>query len=375
MFLQVSAQMGSAASRQDLRIAIVGCGEVTEHKHLPALGRVRGARVVAVADVNPARCRHVAERYHIPHQFPDVAALLDARVADVVGALVPPGAHADVALQALDAGCHVLVEKPLALTLDDADALIAKAHGRPLRAAMGFHMRWHRLVRRAREVVQSGQLGAIESIQTVWNSPRPDKGIPAWKCTRATGGGALVELGVHLFDLWRFLLGANVVEVFARTHDAIREDEHALVTARLDNGVLATAVTSERTSHDIDIEIAGAAGRMRVACQRFDGLEIFGVKETSGMMGPRLRALVQTARETPRGVARMRSLGDYGDSYRGMWQHLVDAIAGGTGVDCTLDDGRKALEVVLAAAGSADTGLPVAIAKVPRTLSRETAAG
>lgn len=360
--------------KSQLKIAIVGCGEVTEHKHLPALGRVRGARVVAVADLNPARCGHVAARYRIPHQFSSVAALLDARVADVVGALVPPGAHADVAMQALDAGCHVLVEKPLALTLDDADALMAKAQGRSARVAMGFHMRWHRLLRQARDVVRSGRLGTIESIQTVWNSPRPDAGIPAWKCARATGGGAIVELGVHLFDLWRFLLGAEVVDVFARAHHAIRKDEHAVVTAQLDNGAFATAVTSERTGHDIDVEIAGSAGRMRVACQRFDGLQVFDVKETSGMVGPRLRALVQTAREIPRGVARMRTLGDYGDSYRGMWQHLIDAIAGGGDVECTLQDGRRALEVVLAAAASAETGVPVALARAPRTLSADTAA-
>ena len=58
---------------------------------------------------------------------------------------------------------------------------------------------------------------------------------------------------------------------------------------------------------------------MHVSCQRFDGLEVFAVEETAGMMGPRVRALRDTARELPRGLARMRTLGDYGDSYRGMW--------------------------------------------------------
>jgi predicted dehydrogenase len=364
--------MRSPDKRQSPTIALVGCGEVVEHKHLPALLRVQGAQVVAVADVNPARCRHVAERYRIPHQFPDAAALLDAQLADIVGVLVPPHAHTAIAIQAIDRGCHVLVEKPLALTLDDADALVAKADSSSHLVAMGFHMRWHRLLREARDVVRSGRLGAIESIQTVWNSPRPDAGIPAWKCTRGTGGGAIVELGVHLFDLWRFLLGAEVVSVFARAHHAIREDEHAVVTAQLDNGAFATAVTSERTSHAIDVEIAGSAGRMTVACQRFDGLEIFGVKETSGMVGPRLRALARTARETPRGVARMRTLGDYGDSYRGMWQHMVDAVTSGSPVECSIADGRKALEVVLAAASSADLGAPVSISATPRVLSEPT---
>jgi predicted dehydrogenase len=358
-----------------LRIALVGCGEVSEHKHLPALARVKGARVVALVDPNPARLSHVANRFNVPHRFSGADALLDANVADIVGVLTPPAHHADILLASLRAGCHVLVEKPLALSMDEADAMVAAAAGTRGRVLMGFHMRWHRLIERARHAIREGVVGTPESIRGMWNSPRGDAGLPDWKATRATGGGALVELGVHLFDLWRFLFDTEVVEVSARCRHGRRHDESATVTGVLANGAIATAQMSERTSHEIELEIFGDRGRLRVSCQRFDGFEQYGVGETRGMMGPRLRGLLRTARELPRGLATMRRLGDYGDSYRREWQHLVDAIRHNTPLASTLEDGRAALRVVQAAAASASRGEVVQIATAPRVITAPTTHG
>src|SRR6478752_3534661 len=121
---------------ETLRIGLIGCGEVCEHKHLPALRGLEGARVAAMA---------------------------------------------------VEAGRHVLVEKPLALGMEQADKLVELESRHDVRILMGFHMRWHRLIRRAREYVESGALGIIESIHATWNSPRLDLGIPHWKRHRVDG--------------------------------------------------------------------------------------------------------------------------------------------------------------------------------------------
>jgi myo-inositol 2-dehydrogenase / D-chiro-inositol 1-dehydrogenase len=356
----------------ELRIALIGCGEVCEHKHLRALRRVRGARVVAVADTDPYRLAHVADRFGIARRYADVRDLLDDGEADIVGVLVPPAQHAEVALAALGAGVHVLVEKPLALTLDEADALVAAGRDSRGRVLMGFHMRWHRLVRKARTALAGSVVGTPESIRTTWNSPRGDDGTPEWKWQRATGGGALVELAVHLFDLWRYLLNTEVVELFVLSRNGRRNDENAVVCARLASGALATATISERTSHSIELEVCGDRGRLAVSGQRFDGFERFGLKETNGMLRPRVRAIVGAARELPRGLARMRTLGDYGDSYRGQWQHFVDAIGSNAPAECTLEDGRAALRVVLAATESARLGRPVMVGDALRSIAPST---
>ncbi len=356
-------------SKEVLRIGLIGCGEVCELKHLPALREVTAARVTAVADVNEAQARRVASRYGIEHVFTDARSLIQSGVADVIGVLVPPAAHFQVAAMAIEAGCHVLVEKPVALAIDHANQLVELASRHDARILMGFHMRWHRLIRRARQYVESGALGAIESIQTTWNSPRSDDGIPDWKRRRVDGGGSLVEIGVHLFDFWRWLLHTEVEEVFAVTRHGERDDENAIVTAVLANGVLASARLSERTAHDTHVEICGSEGRLRVACQRFDGFETYAQHETDGSGKSRLRAMERFFRELPQGIAHRRHLGDYGHSYKGAWTHLLDAIRTRQPLECTVEDGREALRVVLAAAASATSGQPVRVATAPPDLA------
>jgi len=129
---------------------------------MPALHEIEGARVTAVGDVNEGRARHVASRYGIEHVFADPQSLIRSGVANVIGVLVPPAAHLEVAAMAIEAGCHVLVEKPVALEMAHADKLVELASKHDVRVLMGFHMRWHRLIRRAREYVHSGALGVID---------------------------------------------------------------------------------------------------------------------------------------------------------------------------------------------------------------------
>ena len=356
-------------SRGPLRIALIGAGEVTEHKHLRALREVRNATVVALADPNEERCQRVADRYGIRRRFTHAHLCFTREVADIVGILTPPCLHAELAIEALQAGQHVLTEKPLALSLPDCNELVAASHDATSLSMTGFHMRWHRLLARARDVIASGQLGQLETVRATWNSPRGDDTAPPWKRARVTGGGSIVELGVHLFDQWRYLLGAEVVDVFARARHGTRDDECATISATLSNGMLAEAIVSERTSHEIEIEVSGDQGRLRVSCQRFDGLDVYTRRETAGMVGPRARGILRAVRELPRGVARMRSLGDYGDSYRGEWQHLVDCVRAGRRPTCSLEDGREAVRVALAAAESARAGCSVKVADAPATMA------
>jgi predicted dehydrogenase len=358
-----------------IRLALVGCGEVTDEKHLPALRRLGDVSVVALADADAGRLDRVADRFAVPARFPDVHALLEAVPdLDAVGVCVPPAVHAEVAVPALRAGKAVLIEKPLAASLAHCDLLMDEARRASAVAMVGFHMRWHRLVRRARAVIDSGALGRLEAIRAIWYSPRSDTGLPDWKRHRELGGGALVEIGVHHFDLWRHLLATEVSEVYALSRHGARDDEAVVVAGRLANGMLASAALSERASHEIEIEVSGDAGRLRIGCQRFDGLDLYATDETSGMLGPRIRKAADTAARLPGGLARMRRGGDYADSYRAQWRHFVDCARTGRPPASTLEDGRRALQVVLAAAESARRGQPVRVEEAPASIAPPEAA-
>jgi predicted dehydrogenase len=345
-----------------VRLAIVGCGEVTMHKHLPALRRVPGVEIAAVADLDENRRNAVGQRFGIARRYVDASRLLDQAEVDAVGVCVPPARHAEVALAAIRAGKHVWIDKPLTLDRAECVQLLEQSRRSEVKVMVGFHMRFHRLVQAALPLIRSGALGAIETIRCVWNSPRRDEGIPSWRRKRDEGGGALIEIGVHHYDLWRFLLASEVREVFARSRDGARDDEAALVSAVMDNGVLAAAVLSERTSHEIEVEISGSQGRLRLSLLRFDGFELYSPTDVPGRPGTRLKRLRGFVGSLPVGIAAaLRGGSDYLNSYRAAWNHFVNAIALGGPVQPALEDGVRATEVLLAVAGSRAAGRPVLV--------------
>lgn len=348
-----------------LRVGFIGCGEVGAEKHLPAVREVRGLEVVAVADVDPERLRSVEARYGIPRLHRGAASLLADREIDIVAVCLPPRLQVAAALAALEADKHVWIEAPVGLSLPDCDRLIAKARASGRQVTVGFHMRWHRLVRQAKEIVDRGDLGPIQTIRATWNSPRADDTLPEWRRHRAQGGGALVEVASDHFDLWRYLLGAEIAELFATTVDGRWEDEAAVVSGHMSNGVLVSAVFSERANHDLELEICGKAGRLRVSLIRFEGLEYYPTETMPSSLPARLGRIGHFLRELPRALPRMHRAGDYRVSYCDQWRHFARSIRTGTPSEATLHDGRQALIAVLAAARSAAVRWPVATREAP----------
>jgi myo-inositol 2-dehydrogenase/D-chiro-inositol 1-dehydrogenase len=359
-------------TKNPLRIGMIGCGLVMDLKHMVVLRRVAGAQVVAAADVDAEQLRAVADRHAIPARYTDPHELLARDDIDAVGICTPPAQHAALVVAALDAGKHVLVEKPLALDVDECDRMIEKARQSDRKVVVGFHMRWHRQVRHAREVLRSGRLGAMELIRGIWTNPlRSDRDLPEWRGRRETGGGGLIEIGVHVYDLFRFWTGTDVEEVFAVSHGRDWPDETASVSARMSNGVVVSALLSEVTSCDMEFEIYGREGRLRLACLRYDGIEEYARTDVPGGGKSTFRRITQSLVHLPRGLADGRHGGDYLLSYQAEWEHFVAAVRRGDAVECDLEDGRHAIQVALAAVESAKTGRPVKLAAAPRRQASE----
>lgn len=262
---------------------------------------------------------------------------------------------------AMRAGRHVLVEKPLALSVGECERMIAEAGRAGVVAMTGFHMRFHRLVRRVRDLIRSGAVGELESVRLVWHSPRGDAHIPEWKTRRRWGGGALVEIAVHHLDLVRYLTGSDIERIAAFSRDGVREDECAVVSARTENGVLVSAEFSERSPHEIEIVVSGRTGMVRADCLRFDGLEARSIDEVPGAPEVRLRSVLRSVCALPAGLGIQRRGGDYRISYQTEWTHFVEKVRSGETPDATFADGLRAAEAVAAAVESAATGAAVRV--------------
>ena len=352
-------------SSPPLRLGFIGCGGVTQEGHLRALRTVAEIEVVALADIDPSRLQFAGERFGISHRYRDAAALLADPTVEAVAVCVPVRHHVEVALAVLQARKHLFLEKPLALSLADSDRLIEATAGSSLTIQMGFNLRWHRLVRQAQARLREGTLGRIVAVRSALTSDvRFHRDVPDWRKRRCDGGGEFFETAIHHFDLWRFLLDTTIEEIFAHSCSNDWDDETTVVTARLANGALASAMFSIATAGSSELEIYGEKARLSLSLFRFDGLELAETATPVADVRTRLRKLAQTVTMLPWATLRARSGGDFIDSYRLAWRHFADCVRRSAPASCTLNDGQHALRAVLAAVESVDLRRPVPIERV-----------
>jgi myo-inositol 2-dehydrogenase/D-chiro-inositol 1-dehydrogenase len=349
--------------QKSLRLGVIGCGRAAIQRHLPQIIRLGTADIVAAADPDPIRLAAVGDRFHIPNLYSDVHTLLDEIEVDVIAVIAPVTSHAEIVLAGLDAGKHVFVEKPMCATLEEADQIREKACRIDRKVLVGLNFRYHRLVQQARALLRQKALGQVEAIRSVFSSVHEEPSH--WQTRRYSGGGALFDQGIHLFDLWRFLLESEVEDVFAMSRSGPWEDETATVSAKLANGVLATATCSERSGENCEIEIYGREGRLNVSCYRFDGLEFFPKGSIPGNGRGRVSAFTRTLKQLPTALTQLRQGGDVLASYGEQWRHFLEAIRLDRPMACSVDDGRRAMEIAFAAMASASSGRPVKMATAP----------
>jgi myo-inositol 2-dehydrogenase / D-chiro-inositol 1-dehydrogenase len=353
--------------RRSIGIGVIGCGRIAALRHLPVLAAVEGAEAVAVADHDEARAREVAERFAVARRYRSHEELLSDPRVEAVVVCVPAAQHAEVARDALGAGKHVLLEKPVALDLADADRLLERAAAGDTRVLVGFNLRWHRLVRRARTLIAAGALGEPEALVTVFASDFAYRDTAGpWRFSRAAGGGALIEMASHHFDLWGHLLGDEVVEAAAQVRCEPGEDDvTATANGRTRRGTLLASTISQRSVQAQEVDVLGTAARLRLSLYRFDSLEVVPVRRRPGRLASRAGAAARLFRELPAGVRSARRGGDFVDSYRLEWGHFLATVRGEAEPECTLEDGRRALAVMTAVLQGAEEGRAVRVESAP----------
>jgi myo-inositol 2-dehydrogenase / D-chiro-inositol 1-dehydrogenase len=348
------------ALKNKLRLGIVGCGWATANLHLPALRRIPEYGVVALADVDKNRVEECGNRWGVPHRFTEALPLIEHPDIDAVAVCVPPGDHATIGTAAIKAGRHVFIEKPLALTVDHADRLIECAKGTTAKVLVGFNLRWHRWVRQAKAMLDADRLGPLTLMRTVFtNALCHNERIVAWRRDRSSGGGVIQDLAVHHFDLWRFLLSTEVREISVSARSERWQDEAAVISACMANGILVSSVFASGTSESHELECYGQAGKLHLSCYRTDGLRIVtGGKQN--LVGLVEEAMVK-ATALPRILSRIRLGGEIFASYDAQWRHFLDCVQSGAPVACSLQDGKRAVELAVAATESLLTGQSISL--------------
>ena len=234
--------MGSAA----VAWGVIGPGDVVEHKSGPALQSVPGSQLLAVAGRTPSRTEDFAARHGVPRWYATPAELLADADVDAVYVATPPGSHHDYAIAAAQAGKHVYVEKPMARTGAECEAMVEAAG----RAGVGLFVAYYRraLPRfvAAERAVRAGRLGEIRSVEVqLAHVPHGDGG---WRLDPQTsGGGLFLDLGAHTLDWLDLLLGPLTVRQ--------------------------SAVDGGPAESDVDVELISASGVPMTGRWRFEATD------------------------------------------------------------------------------------------------------
>ncbi|KIT17172.1 Gfo/Idh/MocA family protein [Jannaschia aquimarina] len=238
-----------------LNVALVGCGRIARALHGPILSRLPAARLSAIVDPDGAARMAMSRIAPGAVLHADLESVLQAGEADAVVICTPPEYHAEATLAALDAGLPVYVEKPLAPTEQEAEALIAARQVAGTVGIVGHNFRFHPEILSARDRIASGELGAPVAIRSVFTSER--RALPDWKLKMGGGGDALTDLGSHHVDLFGYLSGQAVDPGSVQARQKPGPDgSAATLSASLDDGTplsLTVAQTSGVSVHRIEI--------------------------------------------------------------------------------------------------------------------------
>ena len=198
------------ASTERVRVGVIGCGAGIFH--LEGYAEEPRAQVLALAGLDTDRCQQLATRFEIPHVYGDYSELLAHPEIDAVSIAVPNHLHLPVTLAALEAGKHVLVEKPLARNLDEGERMVQAARRAGKVLAIAFNRRSRHDVSLVRKEVERGALGRVYHAKAFWLRRSGIPGLGSWFTNKEqAGGGPVIDLGVHVLDMTLWMMGNPAV--------------------------------------------------------------------------------------------------------------------------------------------------------------------
>ncbi|MFC1940599.1 Gfo/Idh/MocA family protein [Chloroflexota bacterium] len=334
-----------------LRVGIVGCGLVTEEQHIPSFRRLkRDVILQAVCDRNEALAKQTALKYGLPGAYVDLAEMLSKENLDIVDICTPPQTHTPLVVQAVEHGCHVLLEKPMALKTSDCDRMIEAANKHGVKLCVIHNIIFDSLFLEARRLVAGGAIGRFIGMRIFMSDPREEMIMKGDHWIHKLPGGVIGETGPHAAYMSLAFLGkVEAVDVFARNfleHSWAPFDEFR-IEMEGEEAVSSVAISYSSNRRNLYIEILGTDGALYL-----DLPTMLMIRQGSKRsMGPIATAgyISDLACQVARGVTanafkvvtgRIR----YGHNI--LIEEFVNSVIDGRQPPVTGEDGREATRVI-----------------------------
>lgn len=344
-----------------LNFALVGCGRIAKrHSELLGHGQIDGARLSAVCDIVAGKAQAIGEKFEVP-AYTDMHEMMRREAVDVVVVLTESGHHAKHVVELAAHGKHIVVEKPMALTLDDADAMIRACDAAGVRLFVVKQNRFNVPVVKARQALEEGRFGkmVLGTVRVRWCRTQQYYDQDAWRGTWALDGGVLTNQASHHVDLLEWMMG-DVESVFALSTTAlvnIETEDTAAVVLKFASGALGVieATTAARpTDIEGSLSLLGERGTVEIGGFAVNEMKLWRFTE------PRdgdERVLNEFSVNPPN---------VYGFGHQAYYEHVVDCLRHDRRHLVDGLEGRKSLELITAIYESVETGREVALRFRPR---------
>ncbi len=331
-----------------VNFAIVGCGHIAK-KHAEAISKTEGATLVAVCDTVQEPMNYYNEEYGAK-TYTHLSELLEREDIHVVNICTPSGYHVNITKQIATAKKHVIVEKPIALTLEDTNEMITACHENNVKLAVVHPNRFRPVMMWLKDVMEKELLGKLShaNVTVRWNRGQAYYDQAAWRGTRALDGGVLMNQAIHSLDLLVWLMG-DVTDIFSMEATRFRNIESEDVSVGVVRfasgalGVIEAATTIYPKNLEESISIFGEKGSIKVGGANAVYLEHCNIK---GMSEEDVQNIAQTFKENPFGKP----------GHQCIIEDMILAISENREPIVTGEDGKKALELVVKMNNSAAQG-------------------
>ncbi len=339
-----------------MKYVLIGCGRISPN-HIAA-AKSSGLEIAGLCDQNPDMMKDKALAFHLEnvHQYTDYHEMLEKEKPELAAVATESGRHAAIALDCIKAGCHLIIEKPIALSLADADAVIHAARERGVRVCASHQNRFNKSVQKIREAVENKRFGRMfyGTAHIRWCRDREYYSRAAWRGTWEQDGGALMNQCIHNIDLLRWMMGDEAEEVIGITdrlnHPYIEAEDLGIALVKFKNGsygIIEGTTDLYPKNLEETLYLFGEKGTVKAGGQSVNRIEEW--RFSDGLDDP--QKVMKEFGEDPPNV--------YGYGHTPLYADVIDAIKNNREPYVNGEAGKRALELVLAVYKSAAEGRPV----------------
>lgn len=330
-----------------MKYALIGCGRIATN-HIKAVLN-NHLEFAAVCDVVPQQMENLLAKHELNqdesiHRYTDYKEMIEKEQPQLVGIATESGVHAEIALFCIDHGVNVIIEKPMAMSMKDANEIIRRSEEKGVKVSACHQNRFNVAVQQMRKALEAGRFGKLShgSIHVRWNRNRDYYDQAKWRGTWAQDGGALMNQCIHGIDLLRWMMGEEVTEVYGVTrqqfHDYLQAEDIGMAVVKFKNGAVAT-IEGTTNVYPKNLEetlyLFGETGTVKLGGKSTNNIDVWDFADES------------EEDQKNKGLEEATS-NVYGNGHTSLYADVIDAIENDRKPYVDAYAGRNALEMVLA---------------------------